>query len=136
MRCVSVGTTRGESGRLAGAIAREVAQTVRNNATIDWRKREQVRARLRVAVSRVLRRLGYPPDQTETPCNSSANGRRRWQRKSSPHRACFQLEARSIVMSLPTTNGAALLPSCRPSAPAPVVRPRTTGPSSTPSSGV
>jgi type I restriction enzyme R subunit len=46
-------------------IAREVAQTVRNNATIDWRKREQVRARLRVSVSRVLRRLGYPPDQTE-----------------------------------------------------------------------
>jgi len=46
-------------------IAREVAQTVRSNATIDWRQREQVRARLRSAVRRVLRRLGYPPDQTE-----------------------------------------------------------------------
>ncbi|MGC4192893.1 MAG: type I restriction endonuclease subunit R [Thermomicrobiales bacterium] len=46
-------------------IAREVAQAVRNNASIDWRRREQVRARLRSAVRRVLRRLGYPPDQTE-----------------------------------------------------------------------
>lgn len=30
-----------------------------------WQKREQVCARLRSAVRRVLRRLGYPPDQTE-----------------------------------------------------------------------
>lgn len=46
-------------------IAREVAQTVRENASIDWTKREQVRANLRRHVKRVLRKYGYPPDKTE-----------------------------------------------------------------------
>ncbi|HEU4740670.1 MAG TPA: type I restriction endonuclease subunit R [Meiothermus sp.] len=46
-------------------IAREVAQTVRANATIDWTVREQVRANLRRLVKRVLRKYGYPPDKQE-----------------------------------------------------------------------
>ena len=46
-------------------IARELVETVRNNATIDWMLRENVRARLRVLVKRTLKRHGYPPDQRE-----------------------------------------------------------------------
>ena len=46
-------------------IAREVAATVRNNVTIDWTQREQVRANLRRMVKRVLRKYGYPPDKQE-----------------------------------------------------------------------
>jgi len=46
-------------------IAREVAQTLRNNTTIDWAVREQVRANLRRLVKRVLRKYGYPPDKQE-----------------------------------------------------------------------
>ncbi|MCC6313732.1 MAG: type I restriction endonuclease subunit R, partial [Thermomicrobiales bacterium] len=46
-------------------IAREVAATVRDNATIDWTVRDNVRARMRVAVKRVLRKHGYPPEKTE-----------------------------------------------------------------------
>lgn len=46
-------------------IAREVANTVRNNTSIDWRRRKQVQAKLRVAVRRVLRKYGYPPDKAE-----------------------------------------------------------------------
>lgn len=46
-------------------IAREVADTVRNNTTIDWQFREQSRAKLRSLVKRVLRRHGYPPDKQE-----------------------------------------------------------------------
>ncbi len=46
-------------------IAREVADTVRNKASIDWTKREQVRADLRRHVKRVLRKHGYPPDKTD-----------------------------------------------------------------------
>ena len=46
-------------------IAREIAETVRNNTTIDWTSREQVRANLRRLVRRSLRRHGYPPDQQE-----------------------------------------------------------------------
>lgn len=47
-------------------IAREVADTVRGNVSIDWTQREQARANLRRLVRRVLRRYGYPPDQQES----------------------------------------------------------------------
>ena len=47
-------------------IAREVAQTVRNNTSIDWTQRQQAKANLRRLVRRVLRRHGYPPDQQES----------------------------------------------------------------------
>jgi len=40
-------------------------QEVRKNATIDWTIRENVRAKLKVAVKRVLRKYGYPPDMQE-----------------------------------------------------------------------
>ena len=43
----------------------ELVETVRNNVTIDWTLREDVRARLRVYVKRTLRQYGYPPDKQE-----------------------------------------------------------------------
>jgi type I restriction enzyme R subunit len=46
-------------------IAREVAEAVRKNVTIDWTVRENVRAQLRVIVKRILRKYGYPPDKQE-----------------------------------------------------------------------
>jgi type I restriction enzyme R subunit len=46
-------------------IAREVADAVRKNVTIDWTVRENVRAQLRVIVKRILRKYGYPPDKQE-----------------------------------------------------------------------
>jgi type I restriction enzyme R subunit len=46
-------------------IARELVDTVRNNVTIDWTLRENVRAQLRVLVKRILRKHGYPPDKQE-----------------------------------------------------------------------
>jgi len=46
-------------------IARELVETVRNNVTIDWTVKENVRAKLRVMVKRILRKYGYPPDKQE-----------------------------------------------------------------------
>ncbi len=47
-------------------IARQLVETVlRNNVTIDWTLRENVRAKLRVLVKRILSKLGYPPDKQE-----------------------------------------------------------------------
>jgi len=46
-------------------IARDIAETVRRNATIDWHLREQARANLRRMVKRVMRKHGYPPDRQE-----------------------------------------------------------------------
>ncbi len=47
-------------------LARELLQTVRRNATIDWSVQENARARMRIAVKRLLRQYGYPPDLQET----------------------------------------------------------------------
>jgi len=47
------------------AIARDLVTTVRNNVTIDWTVRENVRAQMRVLVRRILRKHGYPPDKAE-----------------------------------------------------------------------
>jgi type I restriction enzyme R subunit len=46
-------------------IARELVAHVRNNVTIDWTMRENVCAKLRVLVKRILRKHGYPPDKQE-----------------------------------------------------------------------
>ena len=51
-------------------IARELVETVRANAKIDWTRREDVRAQLRVAVKRLLRKHGYPPDKQEAATNT------------------------------------------------------------------
>ena len=44
-------------------IAIELAETLRNNVTIDWQNRESVRARLRLLISTKLKRYKYPPDE-------------------------------------------------------------------------
>ncbi|MDF0692693.1 type I restriction endonuclease subunit R [Aquirufa ecclesiirivi] len=43
-------------------IARELVETVRKNTTIDWTVRENVQAKMRIAVKKILRKHGYPPD--------------------------------------------------------------------------
>lgn len=46
-------------------IAREVTQKLRNSTTVDWQKRESVRARLRNLVRITLRRYKYPPEMQD-----------------------------------------------------------------------
>lgn len=43
-------------------IARELVETVRKNTTIDWTVRENVQAKMRIAIKRILRKYNYPPD--------------------------------------------------------------------------
>lgn len=46
-------------------IAREIAEKVRNNATIDWTIRDSARAKLMVLVRRTLTKYRYPPDKQQ-----------------------------------------------------------------------
>jgi len=46
-------------------IALELTQKLRNSTTVDWQKRDSVRARLRNLVRITLRRYKYPPDLQE-----------------------------------------------------------------------
>jgi type I restriction enzyme R subunit len=46
-------------------IAREIADKVKKNATIDWTMKESARAKLMVIVKRTLNKYGYPPDKQQ-----------------------------------------------------------------------
>jgi type I restriction enzyme R subunit len=46
-------------------IAHELTEKLRNSASVDWQKRESIRARLRNLVRITLRRYKYPPDHQE-----------------------------------------------------------------------
>jgi len=43
-------------------LAVVLTETIKQNASIDWTIKESVRAKLKVAVKRLLRKYGYPPD--------------------------------------------------------------------------
>ena len=43
-------------------IAAELVTVVRERADIDWWRRENVRSAMRIAVKRILRKHGFPPD--------------------------------------------------------------------------
>ena len=46
-------------------IAQELLVIVRRDATTDWNVKEQVRAKLRMAIKTLLRRYKYPPDKQD-----------------------------------------------------------------------
>ncbi|MEI6146887.1 MAG: type I restriction enzyme endonuclease domain-containing protein [Methylococcales bacterium] len=50
--------TNGKGRELAVVLT----QRVRENASIDWPIKENVRAKLKVIIRRTLRQYGYPPD--------------------------------------------------------------------------
>lgn len=43
-------------------LAQLLSKTIRNSATIDWTRKESVRAKMRIEVRKLLARYGYPPD--------------------------------------------------------------------------
>ena len=65
-------TDRIDQGLLAQAgdklklIAAELVNEVRNSVSVDWWKFEQRRNKIRVAIKRLLRKHGYPPDLQES----------------------------------------------------------------------
>jgi type I restriction enzyme R subunit len=43
-------------------LAQVLVQTIRSSASIDWTRKESVRAKMRIEVRKALARYGYPPD--------------------------------------------------------------------------
>ena len=48
------------------AIARELVIMLRKNTSIDWTLKQNVQAKLRVLVKKMLNKYKYPPDKQET----------------------------------------------------------------------
>ena len=43
-------------------LIHHIVDIIRKNATVDWSKRSDVRAKLRLTVRKILVKYGYPPD--------------------------------------------------------------------------
>ena len=48
-------------------IAKEIADKLRKNTTIDWSVRDSVRAKIRLLIKTLLRKYKYPPDNSSAP---------------------------------------------------------------------
>lgn len=46
-------------------IARDLTQSIKKNASVDWSIRASVQARIKMIIKRLLKKYGYPPDQTQ-----------------------------------------------------------------------
>jgi type I restriction enzyme R subunit len=46
-------------------IAKELVQMLRENTTIDWAYRDNVRAKIRIYIKKLLKKYDYPPDHQE-----------------------------------------------------------------------
>ncbi|PHU34246.1 type I restriction endonuclease subunit R [Pseudobutyrivibrio ruminis] len=44
------------------ALTKELAETLRNNKTIDWQKRDSARAKMRMMIKKLLKKHKYPPE--------------------------------------------------------------------------
>lgn len=44
------------------AITKELAESLRNNRTIDWQKRDSARAKMRMMIKKLLKKHKYPPE--------------------------------------------------------------------------
>ena len=47
------------------AITKELADSLRNNRTIDWQKRDSARAKMRMMIKKLLKKHKYPPEGME-----------------------------------------------------------------------
>jgi hypothetical protein len=52
-------------GEALRTVAQELSRAVRNNGTIGWTLRENVRAKILIMVQHILRRCWSPPDKHE-----------------------------------------------------------------------
>jgi type I restriction enzyme R subunit len=46
-------------------LKQHIVDVIRKNATVDWSKRSDVRAKLRLTVHKLSIKYGYPPDVAE-----------------------------------------------------------------------
>ncbi len=64
--CVNESAIRELGDKVLMQIARELVVMLRKNTTIDWTIKENVQAKLRVYVKKLLRKYNYPPDKQES----------------------------------------------------------------------
>jgi len=64
--CINESAIRELGDKILMQIAKELVSMLRKNTTIDWTIKENVQAKLRVYVKKLLRKYNYPPDKQES----------------------------------------------------------------------
>jgi type I restriction enzyme, R subunit len=59
-------------------IAHELMNAIMANISVDWQKRENARAKIRVLVKRILKKYGYPPDLENDAIRTVIEQAERW----------------------------------------------------------
>lgn len=72
------------------AIAKVLVEQVRNDATIGWKHRTKVQAKLRVNVKKTLAKYGYPPDQQAIATDMVLEQAKRYGNEWSHKRAAYE----------------------------------------------
>ena len=80
------------------AIAKVLVEQVRNDATIDWKHRRNVQAKLRVNVRKTLAKYGYPPDQQAIATDMVLEQAKRYGDEWSQKRASYEAGGGSSLL--------------------------------------
>lgn len=59
-------------------IAHELMVSIKSSISVDWQKRDNARAKIRVLVKRILRKYGYPPDLQSDAIRTVIEQAERW----------------------------------------------------------
>ncbi|HRI76956.1 MAG TPA: type I restriction endonuclease subunit R [Alphaproteobacteria bacterium] len=59
-------------------IAHDLMQSIRENISVDWQRRDSARAKIRVLVKRILKKYGYPPDLQDEAVRTVIEQAERW----------------------------------------------------------
>ena len=59
-------------------IAHDLMKNIMENISVDWQKRENARAKIRVLVKRILKKYGYPPDLENDAIRTVIEQAERW----------------------------------------------------------
>ena len=59
-------------------IAHNLMKNIMENISVDWQKRENARAKIRVLVKRILKKYGYPPNLENEAIRTVIEQAERW----------------------------------------------------------
>ena len=85
-------------------IAQELTEKLRRSVSVDWQKRESVRAKMRNMIRIILRRYKYPPDKQAEALQLVMRQAEvlsdEWTREESPKTTMYKLEPEANAMPL------------------------------------
>jgi type I restriction enzyme R subunit len=81
------------------ALTKELTEQLRKNRTIDWKRKESARAKMRVLVKRLLKKYKYPPEGQEQALQVVMEQCNKWADDEEHVAASYPLYEESLLMA-------------------------------------